>query len=220
MRRASVFILALVSVGLALPLSVGCASSPVPLDKRTDVDWLPAKYAETLEQWMIKHDIRTERVSELVPRLWAWRFGPSAGLAITSVDAAGRLGVYGAFDVHYGIDDAWSVGGFAGGLYRPEGGLDGLFFGGAELLYALDIVQFVPLIGVGIGVVGGTGELAGGAQPALFVRGGLDYMWDREHTAGLDIRVGYSPVAQHAGVGDVMVLIGARISFVRRPFGF
>jgi hypothetical protein len=118
-----------------------------------------------------------------------WHLGASANALTFAGDKSywvPTLGLYGA----YGLSDVFDV--------RLETGLGlpvsptksgaSLEYGELVLAYKVDIIEWIPWVGLGAGVFGATGDLQGGDRNALQPAGslwiGMDYAFSREWGVG------------------------------------
>jgi hypothetical protein len=127
------------------------------------------------------------------------RVGVEAGFA--GMAGEGTFAGYGGgLRAGWSFTDAWTVAVDAlasSNQVVEHGGRSLVLSQSAGLIYALDIIQIVPYVGV----FGGLYELSGGGLPKTQVKGGaqlllgLDWVYSRDFTFGLELRA-------HALPGD------------------
>jgi len=117
--------------------------------------------------------------------------------------------------VGMGLDDIWTVRLRVTGLLHPEDS-DGrptvhAALVGGELLYLVDVLEWVPYVGVGVDglVLASSGELDGGGGAHIVA--GLDYLPTREWIFGLDVRTLYAS----SGPGQILPGVLATLSVQR-----
>lgn len=128
-----------------------------------------------------------------------WQAGFSAGythfvnVGATTAPLASYPGVGSSFSLTYGISDAWNLIGHADFSFHPGASPVAIYGGGAGVSYVIDIVQWVPWLGVtagGYGVSALDPCVATDAAPCtngrlgLSLLGGLDYQVSRRFSIG------------------------------------
>ncbi len=137
-------------------------------------------------------------------------FGPQAGYAVLLADSSLNnhglaLGATGS----YGLDDTWTL--RANGMYAYHPGSEAWHASmlGVEIIYLLDILEWVPFIGIGgeglVTVIDSDFKLNGAAN--LIV--GLDYMLARDMVIGLDIR----PIVVFSSLDELPAYLTATLRF-------
>ncbi len=108
-----------------------------------------------------------------------------------------------------GLSDIWTA--RARASYGHHFGAEPLtvLFGSTDLLYLVDVLEWVPYFGVGLDGIGmlhaGDTAFELGAHPVL----GLDWLLSREHTLGLELR----PVFLLTALGSEPLYFSATLSF-------
>ena len=87
-----------------------------------------------------------------------------------------------------GLSQAWTLRGRLAYAAHPEAPALHAVLGAGELLYLVDIVEFVPYAGLGLGVFGGTWGADAAIVPAAHVVGGCDYLLTRALALEIDLR--------------------------------
>jgi hypothetical protein len=91
-----------------------------------------------------------------------------------------------------GLGDVWTLRAMLGGSVHPavsgETPTAAVPFGGVELLYVVDVLQWVPCVGLGIDVVGTVSATGVGADLAAHTVLGLDWLVSRAWLLGVDVR--------------------------------
>jgi hypothetical protein len=93
-------------------------------------------------------------------------------------------------EVSLGLDDIWSVRGFATYSLHPGTPTLSVAMLGAELLYLVDILEFVPYFGAGLDAIGSwvSGSDGFSAEFGVHPVVGLDWLVTRGWTLGLEAR--------------------------------
>jgi hypothetical protein len=116
--------------------------------------------------------------------------GVQLGYAHATDSSLPHSGALLGLEVSLGLDDIWSVRGFATYSLHPGTPTLSVAIAGGELLYLIDILEIVPYFGAGLDAIGswysgGTGISAEfGVHPVL----GLDWLPGRGFTLGLEAR--------------------------------
>jgi hypothetical protein len=132
----------------------------------------------------------------------------SAGAADGDGDVSGVGGGLGV-DYQRGFGDTWwfraAVGGAA---YSVEGSASYSAIGSLGVTYAVDVIKYVPYVGIAGGaVVVGGGEVDGRVEPYLELGVGIEVLQSTTFSWGLDVRFS-------SFVGDATVLlVGPRIAW-------
>lgn len=143
----------------------------------------------------------------------------SAGYGHIEVDSAyGADGASLSLGGNYGLGDTFTLrGGVGYALHPAAGDREGLHLGlvQAEILYTLDLLQFVPFFGIGADLMISAPMASEGvftdAGGHLVVGG--DYWLNREWIVGLDLRAIYLPVSfDGANANPVYVSASLRLS--------
>lgn len=128
-----------------------------------------------------------------------WQAGFSAGYTqlvnkgATAVPTASYPGIGTSFSLTYGLSDAWNVIGHADFSIHPGASPVAMYGGGLGVSYVIDIVRWVPWLGVtagGYGVSALDPCVATDAAPCnngrlgLSLLGGLDYQLSRRFSIG------------------------------------
>jgi len=141
-----------------------------------------------------------------------WHSGASFGYALTTDDAA-LSGFAAGLHLAYGVDDAWNV--LAEGSFAHFGDVQ-VFQASAGAAYVLDVLEWVPYVGVmGGGELvhlrtDGCGNECDAMRFGLTVPVGLDYIVSRDFAVGVAGRV-------HLLLGDGAtgyVTVGARAEYL------
>lgn len=118
--------------------------------------------------------------------------------------------------VGYGLGDAWALSARIGYGLLPSGG-DSIhaMTVHAEVVYIIDILQFVPFFGLGLD---GT-LVAGGVSPTgnvgVHALVGVDYLVSRTLAVGLDVRPGFMPFeTTRRGPRGFTLQAGLRVSLL------
>ena len=114
--------------------------------------------------------------------------GAGAGYAHLVSDASASHGVLGSVEASLGLDDIWAARASVSLGYYPAQSSRSLLLGSLELLYLVDVLEWVPYFGGGLdGIVlldgaGHAGDL--GVHPVI----GLDWLVSRELLFGVALR--------------------------------
>lgn len=120
-----------------------------------------------------------------------------------------------ALEVGIGLNDAWSLTPRLEYVIHPDASPLHLGLVGAEVTYALDIVTVVPVFGLGLDVIGTVREGTFGADLALHVVVGLDWLVTRTWLVGLDVRAYFLPLSlASTGVDPVYLTAGLHVAYV------
>ena len=125
-------------------------------------------------------------------RAYEDQVGLTLGLGYVSTPIGDRPthGIGGGLVLGWGLDDVFTVRGRLDYSVHPggEGPTQHRGMLGAELLYLLDVLAWVPYFGAG--AAGVAWLVDGDLQPdvGLFLVGGLQYLWQRELIFGLEVR--------------------------------
>lgn len=143
--------------------------------------------------------------------------GVEAGYALVAI-ADTDLPQHGAMvglSSSIGLDDIWSLRGhLAYALHPGEDPLHVALFG-AEILYLLDVLQWVPYFGAGIDGLGTLWQGRAGLELGAHVTLGIEHLLSRDSLVGLDIRPHFLPLAVNAGrLEPVYVTATLRYSLV------
>ncbi len=118
-------------------------------------------------------------------------------------------GVLVDLSVNWGLDEAWALRGRFGYAEHPGTPALHALLGSAELLYLVDIVEFVPYAGLGLGVIAANWGSDAGAGPAPHVVAGCDYLVTRSFALQLDLRAAWlqelAPAYYGALVSGVLI---------------
>lgn len=142
--------------------------------------------------------------------------GLDAGYALVLVDNdlprhAPQLGL----TLSLGLNDAWSVNGRIAHAVHIGDPVLHASVGAAEVVYSLDVLQWVPFFGVGTSAILTARDGGLGMDWALQAVVGLDFLASREWVVGLDIRMFILPLALNAlSVDPAYMTVGLRLSRV------
>jgi hypothetical protein len=154
-------------------------------------------------------------MASLPPTASAYEDQATLGLEVgyagmPSADALPRNGVDVGLIAGGGLGDAWSIQGLLSYNVFPDERPLHLGMAGLEAVYALDVVRFVPLIGVGIDGLLTVRDRRTRGDFALHGLIGVDYLIGQRWLIGADVR-GYW-VATHAAspLDSFIVTAGVR----------
>ena len=111
-----------------------------------------------------------------------------------------------------GFGDAWSLQGFVRYDRFPSQRPLQLGIAGLETVYALDIVRFVPLFGVGLDGLLTVRERAARGDFALHALIGVDYLIDQRWIIGADVRGYWVATSAGSPLDPFIVTAGGRVS--------
>lgn len=117
-------------------------------------------------------------------------------VGLSERDGLPQNGLHLALSASGGFGDAWSIQGFLGYDFFPDARPLHMGMAGLETVYALDIVRFVPLIGLGLDGLLSVRDRSTRGDFALHGLLGFDFLIDRRWTIGADARGFW--VATHA----------------------
>lgn len=146
--------------------------------------------------------------------------GPVAGVNVLSkpnLASVGATGALGGVALSVGIDDVWTARFAAGAALHPGDTAAVAVLGAGELLYTVDIVDWVPFFGVGVDTFA---LFAGGAsrfEPGFHGVFGLDRWLSPGLIAGIDVRAILLPFAEGRdapGPGPVLITVNLRLDWV------
>jgi hypothetical protein len=147
------------------------------------------------------------------------------GLGVGNYDRGQTLGptasLYGAYGISDSFDGRLEL---MSSLLKPVGSSSQGFLNSALLAftYKLDVIQWIPWAGLGIGVYQMNSELAGpkrnSIEPGLSVLFGLDYAWSREYGLSLAFGLHALPLTEDSNVAALRYTTSV-LRFERR-FGF
>jgi hypothetical protein len=146
-----------------------------------------------------------------------WTLGAELGAGVVVVEDSdlpqwgGLVGLTGSL----GLDDIWSVRGHLAWAFHP--GDQPLHVGifGAEIVYLLDIVEFVPFFGAGLDGLFTLHQGSAGMELGAHAVIGIDYLWSRDLLFGLDIRPHLLPLSiEEARLDPVYVTANLRASLL------
>lgn len=123
------------------------------------------------------------------------------------------LGISGS----YGLNDIWSLRGHIAYAFHPSSA-DPLHVAvfGAELLYLIDVLEWVPYFGLGVDGLGTMLAGQAGLELGAHVTLGLEHLLSRDALIGLDIRPHFLPltVVEAGNVEPVYITVSLRYSLV------
>lgn len=122
-------------------------------------------------------------------------------------------GVNVALSAGGGIGDAWSIQGIVSYSAYPDASALHMGMAGLETVYALDIVRFVPLIGVGLDGVLSVRERDARGDFALHVLVGIDFLVNRRWIVGADARGFWVATNAKSPLGPFIVTAALRLGF-------
>lgn len=114
--------------------------------------------------------------------------GLGAGPAFRFADSEPKYGANLELNASLGLSDIWTIRGFLSYSIHPDNKPLHGFFTGLEILYLLDVLEFVPYFGVGIDGVGSLRSNRLTIDAAAHAVLGIDYLFSREFFLGLAIR--------------------------------
>jgi hypothetical protein len=115
--------------------------------------------------------------------------GPLVGMGISSENSLGsEFGIVAGVTASVGLDDVWNVRLTAGNGVHPGPDLVDVAFGSLELLYTVDIVEWVPFFGGGVDGVFVFADGSSIAEPGFHGTVGIDRWLSRTWLIGLDLR--------------------------------
>ena len=149
----------------------------------------------------------------------AYAYEDEVGLSVTAGYSFARgqsrslQGVAVGSTLDIGLADYWSLRTRLDYAFHPGPGLDPNIHTGAlatEAIYLIDVVTWVPFFGAGLDVRAwherGDTDLLPAAHAVL----GVDYLWSREFTFGLDARALVTPDPSQGRPVQVLVVAVAR----------
>ena len=130
-------------------------------------------------------------------------------------DALPAHGLSFGFGGSWGLNDAWTVRGHLGWSYHPGDPVLHVGILGAEVLYVVDILTWVPFVGLGLDGIGTVVDGSFGMDLGAHAVVGLDYVINRDWIVGTDIRAYVLPfeLAEN-GVDPVYLTATLRVSKV------
>lgn len=140
--------------------------------------------------------------------------GVDAGYALASFDGATH-GLTVGVDGSVGLGDLFSLRARAGYGLHPEDPTTHVAMAGAEVVYLLDVLEWVPYFGVGVDgfVTARDGDTRG--DLGLHAVVGLDWLASRDWLLGLDIRPYLLPLAfDDAPLDPVYLTVTLRASLI------
>lgn len=115
--------------------------------------------------------------------------GPLLGVGVSSENALGsELGVVAGVTASVGLDDVWNVRLTAANGLHPGPDLVDVAFGSLELLYTVDIVEWVPFFGGGVDGVFVFADGSSIGEAGFHGTVGIDRWLTRTCLLGLDVR--------------------------------
>lgn len=140
--------------------------------------------------------------------------GVDTGYALVLVDGASH-GWTAGLDASVGLGDLFSLRGRAGYAFHPQGGGLHVAAAGAEVLYLLDVLEWVPYFG--IGADGFFMAREGNNRGDLGLHGvlGVEWLASRDWLLGLDIRPYVLPLAfRDAPLEPIYLTVTLRYSLI------
>ena len=116
--------------------------------------------------------------------------GVDVGYAHATAKGWPHSGAVLGIDASLGLDDIWTVRAFASYSLHPGSQALSMASLGAELLYLVDILEWVPYFGAGATALGSWFDLANGVELECGVHpvAGLDWLLSRDVALGLVVR--------------------------------
>jgi hypothetical protein len=146
-----------------------------------------------------------------------WSLGADLGYGnVTLASALPAHGVGIGVVGGMGLWDVWELRARAEYVFHPAEHPLHVGILGAELLYLLDVLEIVPYFGAGPDVIGTALGGAAGADFAMHVTLGADWLIEREYMLGFDLR-GYLLLTEVFSTGStdpVYLTASVRFSFV------
>ncbi len=135
-----------------------------------------------------------------------WTLEPGiAGAYVKDATLSGATSVGGGLAASYGLNDIWTLKGYAHYLASLDNNTKGFGVGGVELLYTVDIAVLVPYAGAGVSAAV---DVAGHAYAGPHATMGLDWLIDWDHALGLDVRYAFMPLTD-AKHDRMLLTVGA-----------
>lgn len=143
-------------------------------------------------------------------------FGVEGGYGLVAIPSSlPEHGVLLGISSSIGLNDIWSVRAHLDYGYHPAGEPLHVLVLGAEILYLLDVVQFVPYFGLGIDGLGTYYEDRAGLELGAHVVLGIDYLLSRDTLIGFDLRPHVLPLSVNRELLEpVYITATLRFSFV------
>lgn len=139
-------------------------------------------------------------------------FGLAVGYAgMPKADAPPRHGVGIALSAGGGIGDAWNIQGLLSYAALPGDASLHVSMAGLETVYALDIVRFVPLIGLGLDGLLTIRDRQAHGDFALHALLGFDFLIDRRWIVGADVRGFWVATNTHSPLDAFFLTAAARV---------
>lgn len=114
-----------------------------------------------------------------------------------------------------GLTSGWSLRGRLAYAAHPASEVLHVASVGAEVYYALDILRFVPFVGLGIDGIGTIQSGTFGADFGVHAVLGLDWLVSRDVLLGLDVRPYVLPFSLAAnGIDPVYLTVAIRVALV------
>lgn len=114
-----------------------------------------------------------------------------------------------------GLTAGWSLRGRLAYAAHPASETLHVASVGAEVYYVLDILRFVPFVGIGIDGIGTIQSGAFGADLGLHAVLGLDWLVSRDVLVGLDVRPYVLPFSlAENGIDPVYLTVDIRVALV------
>lgn len=135
-----------------------------------------------------------------------------AGLAVSS--DFGLAGAQIGLSVGWGWSDAWLLQGRASYALHPDGPDVHVPIVGLETVYLLDILQIVPLLGIGMDAIAIVSSGQSEWNVAVHAMVGLDYLLNREWIIGFDFRAYLLPQNLSSDLVPWYVSFGFRVTKV------
>ncbi len=128
-------------------------------------------------------------------------------------------GFAGGIGVDIGIRDAWSLRIRAAQSYHPSSEPLHVTIAGVEVVYLLDILQFVPFFGLGVDGIATVYEGDFGMDAAVHVVAGGDWLLARKWLLGFDVRAYFLPFSlADTGVDPVYLSVDIKVGVIFERF--
>lgn len=138
--------------------------------------------------------------------------GLAVGYAgIPGSDTLPRNGIDVGLSAGGGLGDAWSIQGLLSYNVFPSTPTMHMGMAGIETVYALDIVRFVPLIGLGLDGLLTVRDRRTRGDFALHVLVGVDYLINQRWLIGADVRGYWVATNAHSPLDPFIVTAAARV---------
>lgn len=201
-----------------LPVISSGGTIPVTGQKATRAPGLPVWYLASVRSAVALAAVLASLVLAGEARAYEDKltFGVEAGYGLVAVPSAlPEHGVLVGISSSIGLNDIWSLRGHIDYGYHPAGEPLHVLVLGAEILYLLDVVQFVPYFGLGIDGLGTYYEDQAGLELGAHAVLGIEYLLSRDQLIGFDLRPHVLPLSVNRELLEpVYITATLRFSFV------